>query len=118
MNYKKVEVNRDKWFSLSLAEQLGNTGSEIDRYVNLLKREEPENAQIAFYRAVDLLDLTKQSPKISRAQRKEVAKVKEVICDSVVNAGGNYNTPIEYFQKYFMDFALVARRQHAERRKA
>lgn len=118
MNYKPVQVNKDKWFSLSIAEQLGNTGSELDRYVNLLKRNDLENSEIAFYRAIDLLDLTKQNPTITRAQRKEVAKVKEVLCDSIVNAAQNYNTPIEYFQKYFMDFALVARKQHLERRSA
>lgn len=118
MEYKIVNIDKEEWFALSLEDQLGNTGSEVDRYANLKKANDLDNSQIAFFRAVDLLDLTKQDPKLTRAQRKEICKVKEVFCDTVTNSAKIYDTDLEFFQRYFLDFGILARTNYKKRRQA
>ena len=45
-----------RWWNLSLAEQFGNVGSEISRAIRWSTKN-PETAQAAFYRGLDLFDL-------------------------------------------------------------
>jgi hypothetical protein len=111
MSYKAISINREKWFARSLADQLGNIGSEVDRYISLTKRNQNENALNAIYRAIDLLDLSKQNPNLSSAQRREIAITKEALTDCVLS-DNSYGNSLEYFSKYFMQFAMVARKRH------
>ena len=56
---------------MSLAEQLGNVGSEIGRASRWQSRN-PETARLAFHRALELLDLTLADPRL-RASRPAAA---------------------------------------------
>lgn len=103
------------WQNLDLANQLGNIGSEVDRYKKWKDRSKDELAMEAFWRALELIDLTKKDPRWKGAKAKEINRIREVLCDTVVNGSKNYNTPIEFFQKYFMSFSLLARKRHMER---
>jgi len=98
-----------RWRAFSLMEQLGNIGSEVDRLISWKRKNNDEFARNAFYRALELLDLTIDDPRWRGAKRKELTRVREVLCDTFV--GDNvYNTPPEFFSKYFFSFALAARR--------
>jgi hypothetical protein len=107
-----------KWFELDLANQLGNIGSEVDRIKKWQDKNNQDFAQKAFWRALELIDLTRKDPRWKGAKAKELGRLREVFCDTVTNDGKLYNTPLEYFQKYFMDFALVARKRHLEKRRS
>ena len=104
-----------RWFKLDLANQLGNIGSEVDRVKKWQEKNNADYAEKSFWRALELIDLTRKDPRWKGAKNKEIGRLREVFCDTVINDSQLYNTPIEYFQKYFMDFAMVARRQHLEK---
>lgn len=108
-NYIHQGLADGKWFTFSLADQMGNIGSEVDRYVKWSKVNDEEQSSKAFDRALELMDLTMQDPKHRMNRRsKEIGRLREVFCDSVYG-GSEYNTPLKYFQDYFLDFAIVAR---------
>jgi hypothetical protein len=98
-----------RWWELSLAEQLGNIGSEISRASRWTGRNEAL-AQGALERALELFDLTLDDPRHrqSEARLREIARAREVVCDFF--AGPNeYQSTAESLQKYFDAYALAAR---------
>jgi len=109
VNYTHQNLADGKWFKLSLAEQLGNIGSEVDRIISWKKKGNIIYAEKAFFRAVELLALTTSDKRWYGPRLKELCRLKEVLCDSFLG-GELYNTPLEYFSKYFYQFALVARK--------
>lgn len=98
-----------KWYGMTLPEQLGNVGSEVDRIISWKKKNNQEFSVNAFYRALELLDFTISDKRWHGPKLKELTRLREVLCDSFFG-GELYNTPLEYFQKYFYQFALISRR--------
>ncbi len=103
------ELAKGKWFTMPLAEQMGNIGSEVDRIISWQKKNNPEMAEKAFCRALDLIDLTKLDPKCRGPKLRELCRVREVLCDAFLGVNA-YDTPLEYFSKYFLQFAVLARK--------
>lgn len=104
------ELAAERWWTLSLAEQLGNVGSEIGRASRWLPRN-PETARLAFHRALELLDLTLADPRLlgSRPRLREIARAREVVVDFF--AGRNeYGSTADSLQRYFDQFAAAAAR--------
>lgn len=99
----------DRWYELTLAEQLGNVGSDVDRMISWQKKGNKKHAQNAFHRALDLLDLTISDKRWYGPKLKELCRVREVLCDSFFGSK-IYNTNLEYFSKYFYQFALIVRK--------
>ena len=100
-----------RWWELSLADQLGHVGSEISRATKWRHRN-PELAQRAFNRALELFDLTLADPRHlrSRARLRELARAREVVADFF--AGPNqYGSTAPSLQKYFDAYAMAARRR-------
>jgi hypothetical protein len=103
-----------RWWELSLAEQLGNVGSEVSRAARWSSRN-PDMAQAAWNRALELLDLTLADPRhrASRARLKELARAREVLADFF--AGPNqYGSTAASLQKYFDAYARAARRPNTK----
>jgi hypothetical protein len=103
------------WWELSLAEQLGNIGSEISRAERWRTRN-PETSRGAFFRALELLDLTLADPRLrqSRPRLREVARAREVVADYF--AGPNqYGSTGPSLQKYFDAFVLLSRQRQPAR---
>ncbi len=93
-----------------MVEQLGNIGSEVSRAIRWTDRN-PDTAQNALYRALDLLDLTLADPRLRDApvRLREIARAREVVVDFF--AGTNeYGSTGPSLQKYFDAFAVAARR--------
>ena len=97
-----------RFFTLTLAEQLGNVGSEVERAISWHERGQKEYFEKAFARMLELLDLTLSDPRWKFQRLRELARVREVICDSFEGAK-EYGVPFSYWKKYFFDFALLAR---------
>jgi hypothetical protein len=93
------------WQRLSLAEQLANVGAEVGR---MRRRRAAEERTAAFERALELLDLTLTDLRW-RGRLKEIARVREVLCDAA-DGGREYGATLEDLDRYFLDFALAARR--------
>ena len=99
------------WWVLSLAEQLGNIGSEVSRAVKWTTRN-PSTAQAAFYRALELFDLTLADPRhrSSPARLRELARAREVVAD-FFGGPNEYGSAAPSLQKYFDAYAIAARRR-------
>jgi hypothetical protein len=99
-----------RWFRLSLAEQLGNVGSEVSRALKWRERD-PGIARRAFERALELMDLTLADPRHLRsvARVREIARTREVLVDFF--AGSNeYHSDGPSLQRYFDAYAVAAAR--------
>ncbi len=99
----------ERWWTMTIAQQLGNIGSEISRASTWTTRN-PEIAQAALYRALDLFDLTLDDPRHRRspARLREIARAREVVVDFF--AGVNeYHSTAAGLQRYFDAFALAGR---------
>lgn len=106
MNAKHAELQAGRWFELSLCEQLGNVGSEINRAVKF-SGQDPRLFENAFFRALELLDLTLADPRW-RNRLKEIARAREALCSTFAGAGA-YSTSLDDLNRYFYRFALAAR---------
>lgn len=104
------ELADGRWWNLTLAEQLGNVGSEVSRALKWQHRN-PRISRGALDRALELLDLTLGDPRHreSVARLREIARAREVVVDFL--AGTNeYGSTDTSLQRYFDAYAIAARR--------
>ncbi len=102
-----MTVSRERWFTLSLAEQLGNIGSEVGR-ANKWNGKDDKSFWGAVQRACELFDLTQADERWNR-KRKELDRARESFADAVLG-GKEYQSTLPDLEKYFMQFALLASR--------
>ena len=115
MDPKHRDLAAGAWWELPLAEQLGHVGSEISRAERWRTRN-PDVSRGAFFRALELLDLTLDDPRLrqSRPRLREVARAREVVADYF--AGPNqYASTGPSLQKYFDAFVLLSRQRQPAR---
>lgn len=105
--HRHREMAGGRWARLSLAEQLGNVGSEVSRMLRWRGRDE-QRMTSAFERALELLDLTLADPRW-RDRLREIARGRELLCDAVAG-GRDYGTTLEDLDRYYLAFAVAARR--------
>ena len=106
MQHKDLAAGR--WFELTLAEQLGNVGSEVHRALAAEGRNS-EDFQAAFRRALELLDLTLRDPS-HRGRLKEIARLRELLCDAALGSR-MYRSSLADIDRYLLTFAVAARQQ-------
>lgn len=94
-----------RWYELTLAEQMGNIGSEVSRARKAQGNDEPKFWG-AVTRGLELLSLTLADRRWGE-RRKEIARAYEVFCDAVLG-GKVYNSDLESLDRYFTNFALLA----------
>ena len=107
MTFQHKTLAAGRWHELSLAQQLGNIGSEVLRAA----RREKKDKQLfwaAVERALELFDLTLSDPRWSGRLR-EIARAREVFCDAVYG-GHLYESSFSSLVRYFDLFALAAMR--------
>ncbi len=97
-----------RWQTFSLAEQLGNIGSEVSRALNWREKKDEEKSFNALARGLELFDLTLGDPRW-KGRRKELARSREVVCDFLVGDNTYGSTP-KMLLAYFDAFAIAARR--------
>lgn len=98
---------RETWGTMSLEEQLGNIGSEVHRIV-LWKNKDVKQAQRAFERALELYDFSIADTRWKKGL-KELTRGREILCDTFVGTN-QYHDSLERLDKYFLAFALSARK--------
>lgn len=107
-NFIHKELAAGRWFELSLAEQLGNIGSEVSRAIRWKGKDE-KNYQNSIEKALDLFDLTLED-KRWLGRLKEIARAREVFCDAIYG-GEKYKSTLEDIDKYLLNFAIAARKK-------
>ncbi len=102
------ELAAGKWRELSLAEQLGNVGSEVFR-ASRWKDKDEKLFQSAVEKALELFDLTLADPRW-KGRYREIARAREIFCDAFL--GDNlYGGSIRGLLNYFDVFAAAGRKQ-------
>lgn len=98
-------LNENDWFKLTLVTQMANIGSEAIRAVNWKNKGNNEYSDLALYRALELLNLTK-SDKKNALRLKEVTRIYELLVDFF--KGKNiYNTTPKFITNYFIQFTYL-----------
>jgi hypothetical protein len=114
MSSHHSDLATGRWLSMSLMEQLGNVGSEVSRALRARSRGLAERERSALHRFLDLIDMTIADPRL-RGRRKELCRVREVVCDYFVGENLYKSTP-ESLDRYFMPYAQAARRRSCDGR--
>ena len=96
----------EKWRKMSLAEQMGNIGSEVFRLISLKEKNDLKNVQASFMRVLKLIDLTAED-KRWRGRLFEVLRLRELVCNFYLDKKF-YNVSPENLKKYFIPFALIS----------
>jgi len=107
------ELAAGRWGELTLAAQLANVGSEVGRMLGWRQRNE-RLMNKAFERALELLDLTLADPRW-RGRLREIARAREMLCDAATG-GHEYDTTLEWLDRYFLDFAVAERNRIEQER--
>ena len=107
MVFHHKELATGRWHMLTLAEQLGNIGSEVSRAAVAQGKDE-ERFQNAFERALELFDLTLEDPRW-KGRKGEIARAREVFCDAAYG-GALYKSSFDELVRYCDEFALMARK--------
>jgi hypothetical protein len=94
-----------RWVTFSLAEQLGNIGSEVNRAIRA--RGNKNRFDNAVIRGLELFDLTLGDSRW-RNRLREIARARELFCDATWGKL-EYNTTLEDLNAYFDHFAKAAR---------
>lgn len=103
--YFHKNLANGRWHEMTLAEQLGNIGSEVSR-ARLAQGKDEGKFWGAVTRGLELFDLTLADKRWGE-RRKELSRAYEVFCDAALG-GKAYNSDFESLDRYFTYFALLA----------
>lgn len=98
-----------RWWSLTLADQLANAGADVGRAIRAKAAGDDVRCSSALDRALELLDLTMADRRWVGPRLREIARMREVVCDFLVGDNAYGSTPAS-LEGYFMAFALASRR--------
>lgn len=96
-----------RWQELSFFEQMANIGSEVERTIKWKNKGNAEYSQMAFDRALELLDMTIDGEK-SQSHLKELLRVRETLADYFAFEN-SYHSTDKSWQNYFYAFNFAAR---------
>ncbi len=104
-NIQHKNLASGEWQKKSFLEQMANIGSEVYRSINWKNKNNPEYAQLAFNRSLELFDLTKES-KLTASQYKELLRMRELWVD-FFSYDNVYNSTEESINKYFTELTVA-----------
>jgi hypothetical protein len=107
MKFQHKELASGRWQRFSLAEQLANIGSEINRVIRWQGRDE-RLFWSAVERGLELFYLTIADSRW-RNQLKELTRLHEIFCDAVLG-GEEYGSRLQDIERYFFYFAIYSRK--------
>ena len=94
-----------RWYELTLAQQMGNIGSEVSRARSAQGKDEARFWG-AVTRGLELFNLTLADKRWGE-RRKEIARAYKVFCDAVLG-GEVYNSDLGSLDRYLTYFGLLA----------
>lgn len=107
MNIQHQNLANGHWQELTLMEQMANIGSEVERTIKWKNKNNPDLAQNAFERALELFDLTIEDGKNIK-RLKEVLRARELFADFFAEENIYHSTDKDW-QKYFYSFGVAVR---------
>ena len=109
MEYLHPTLANGRWHTMTLAEQLGNVGSDYERALRWKQKGNAKYFESAFARMLELLDLTIADPRWRNHRLKELCRLRELICDELINEVREYPDARD-FKNYFYFFAFTSRK--------
>ncbi len=97
-----------RWAGYTLAEQMANVGSEVERALRAHAAANPARLSGALDRALELFDLTVADDRWRGRRRREILRTREQFCSVVVGGGAPEGTAAR-LSRYFLAFAVLAR---------
>jgi len=110
MESRHKDLASGRWQKFSFVEQMANVGSEVERAIKWKNKNNAQYCQMAFERALELLDLTIDSKKDINCLR-ELLRLREVLADYFA-FDNIYGSSDEKWHNYFYAFSFAARRNH------
>ena len=107
MNIQHKNLAAGRWNGLSFLEQIANIGSEVERAIRWKEKNNPQYSQMAFERALELLDLTVADEKNS-TRLKEILRLRETLADYFAFEN-EYHSTDKSWRSYFHAFNWAAR---------
>ena len=106
-----------RWFTMSIAEQMANVGSEYERALLWKERGNASYFEAALDRMLELFDLTIADPRWRNHRLKELCRVREIVRDQLCS---EQPEPWSYpdLRDYFLAFGLLARNERDRRMSA
>ena len=111
MDYKHKTLAAGRWHTMTLAEQLGNIGSEVHRARIAKEKGFEDRFRAACDRALELFDLTLADSRW-KGRLFELGRMRDVFADTLLG-GHEYATDLKALEPYFDRFALLSAREAA-----
>ena len=105
-----------RWGGLTVAEQLAHVGSEVERALRAHEARHDARRDLALARALELFDLTATDPRWRGPRRREILRAREEFCAQLL-AEHPPACAASGLRKYFLAFAVLARRAPSEARR-
>jgi hypothetical protein len=103
-------LSRERWAQMNIFEQMGNIYSEVGRAFNAKRSGKLENENLAIIRVIDLFDATVESLVQKKSiKSKEVLRAKDQFLTNLYCEKLNEKDAAS-LEKYFLEFAVAARR--------
>lgn len=99
-----------RWAALTLAEQLGHVGSEVDRAITAWEEHRSDRFDRALARALELFDLTARDDRWRGHRRREILRSREEFCRLFFDDDPQ-PVAARTLSVYFLHFAVLARRR-------
>lgn len=106
-----ADLAEGRWFTMTLAQQLGNVGSDFERALKWKERNQDKLFQSAATRMLELLDLTLDDPRWHNHRLLELTRLREQVCQELFSDHINRESAAG-LQKYFLSMATLARVKH------
>ena len=105
----KHQIDRQIWAQYTIFEQMGNIASEVGRAINAQRSGNTKRFIGAFDRALDLIDATVEILAKEHSPRlREVLLAREEFTRLFFD--GTFDSDAEALERYFMTFAIAARK--------
>jgi hypothetical protein len=101
-----------RWITLTLAEQLANVGSEVERAITAWEAHRTDRFDKALTRALELFDLTAGDDRWRGHRRREILRSREEFCRLFFEVDPPTGAA-RSLRAYFLRFAVLARRRLA-----
>ena len=108
MNIQHKNLAEGRWNLLSFVEQMENVASEVERAITRKEKRNNQYSQMAFERALELLDFTVADGK-NKKRLSELLRLREVLVDYFAFEN-SYQSTDKSLQNYFYAFNFAARK--------
>lgn len=98
-----------RWWTLSILEQMGNIGSEVERAIRAHDAGRQDRFEHALERALELFDMTAADDRWRGVRRREILRAREEFCRLFFDSEPPLGSA-DGLRRYFLAFATAARR--------